>query len=60
MAHILNLQPKLSTSSGTLVLDQSMGSEFGSYSHGICIYGKQGGNSHLKLYSSSSNSVCDV
>ena len=45
----LNVQPKSSTSSETLVLDQSMSSEFGSDSHGINVYGRQGGNSHLKV-----------
>ena len=56
----LNVQPKSSTSSETLVLDQSMSSEFGSDSHGINVYGRQGGNSHLKFYNSRSGSVCNV
>ena len=37
-----------------------MSSEFGSYSHGINVYGRQGGNSHLKFYNSRSGSVCHV
>ena len=53
-------QPKSSTSSTTLVLDQSMSSEFGSDSHGINIYGRQCGNSHLKFHNSKSDSVCNV
>ena len=56
----LNVQPKSSTSSETLVFDQSMSSEFGSGSHGINVYGRQGGNSHLKFYNSRSGSVCNV
>ena len=56
----LNVQPKSSTSSGTLVFDQSMSSEFGSDSHGINVYGRQGGNSHLKFYNGRSGSVCNV
>ena len=56
----LNVQPKSSTSSETLVLDQSMSSEFGSDSHGISVYGRQGGNSHFKFYNGRSNSVCNV
>ena len=45
----LNVQPKSSTSSETLVFDQSFSTEFGSDSHGINVYGRQGGNSHLKI-----------
>ena len=56
----LNVQPKSSTSPETLVFDQSMNSEFRSDSHGINMYGRQGGDSHLKFYSSRSNSVCNV
>ena len=56
----LNVQPKSSTSSETLVFYQPMSSEFGSDSHGINIYGRQGGNSHLKFYNSRSGSVCNV
>ena len=56
----LNVQPKSSTSSETLVFDQSFSTEFGSDSHGINVYGRQGGNSHLKLYSSRGGSVCNV
>ena len=55
-----NVQPKSSTSSETLVLDQSMSSEFGSDSHCKNVYGRQGGNSHLKLYNSNSGSVCNI
>ena len=56
----LNVQPKSSTNPHTLVLDQSMSSEFGSDSHGMNAFGRQGGNSHLKLYNSRSASVCNV
>ena len=42
----LNVQPKSSTSSETLVFDQSFSTEFGSDSHGINVYGRQGGNYH--------------
>ena len=42
----LNVQPKSSTSSETLVFDQSFSTGFGSDSHGINVYGRQGGNSH--------------
>ena len=56
----LNVQPKSSTSSRTLVLDQSFSTEFGSDSHGINVYGRQGGNSHLKFYNGRSGSVCNV
>ena len=45
----LNVQPKSSTSSETLAFDQSFSTEFGSDSHGINAYGRQGGNSHLIL-----------
>ena len=41
----LNVQPKSSTSSETLVFDQPFSSESGSDSHGINVYGRQGGNS---------------
>ena len=40
----LNVQPKSSTSSETLVLDQSFSTEFGSDSHSVYVYGRQGGN----------------
>ena len=43
------VQPKSSTSSETLVFDQPFSTEFGSDSHGINVYGRQGGNSHLKV-----------
>ena len=56
----LNVQPKASTSSETLVFDQSFSSEFGSDSHGINVYGRQGGNSHLNFYNGKSGSVCSV
>ena len=56
----LNVQPKSSTSSETLVFDQSFSTEFGSDSRGINAYGKQGGNSHLKFYNGRSGSVCNV
>ena len=56
----LNVQPKSSTSSETLVLDQSMSSEFGSDSHGINVYGRRGGNSRLKFYNSKGGPVCNV
>ena len=56
----LNVQQKSSTNPETLVLDQSMSSEFGSDSHGINVYGRQGGNSHLKFYNSKGGSVCNV
>ena len=56
----LSVQPKSPASSGTLVFDQPMSSEFGSDSHGINVYGRQGGNSHLKFYNSKSGSVCNV
>ena len=56
----LNVQTKSSTSSETLALDQSMSSEFGSDSHGINAYGRQGGNSHLMFYNGRSGSVCNV
>ena len=42
----LNVQPKSSTSSETLVFDQSFSTQLGSDSHGINVYGRQGGNSH--------------
>ena len=45
----LNVQPKSSTSSETLVFDQSFSTASGSDSHGINVYGRQGGNSHLKF-----------
>ena len=45
----LNVQPASSTSSETLVFDQSFSTEFGSDSHGINVYGRQGGNSHEKI-----------
>ena len=56
----LNVQPKSSTSSETLVFDQSFGTEFGSDSHGINVYGRQGGNSHLKFHNGRSGSACNV
>ena len=56
----LNVQPKSSTSSEALVFDQSFSSGFGSDSHGINVYGRQGGNSHLKFYNGRSGSVCNV
>ena len=56
----LNVQPKSPTSSDALVLDQSMSSQFGSDSHGINVYGRQGGNSHLKFHNSRSGSVYNV
>ena len=56
----INIQPKSSTSSGTLVFDQSFSTEFGSDSHGINAYGRQGGNSHFKFYNGRSGSVCNV
>ena len=56
----LNVQPKSSTSSETLVFDQSFSSEFGSDSHGINVYGRPGGNSHLEFYNDKSGSVCNV
>ena len=56
----LYVQPNSPTSSSTLVLDQSMSSEFGSDSHGINAYGRQGGNSHLTFYNGITNSVCNV
>ena len=37
-----------------------MNSEFGSYAHGIDVYGRQGGNSHLKFYNGRRNSVCNI
>ena len=43
----LNVQPKSPTSSGTLVFNQSFSTGFGSDSHGVIVYGRQGGNSHL-------------
>ena len=45
----LNVQPESSTSSETLVFDQSFSTAFGSDSHGTNVYGRQGGNSHLIL-----------
>ena len=56
----LYVQPRSSTNSATFVLDQSMSSEFGSDSHGIYVFGRQSGNSHLKFYNGRSNSVCNV
>ena len=56
----LYVQPKSSTNSATMVFDQSMSSEFGSDSHDINVYGRQGGNSHLKSYNGKSGSVCNV
>ena len=56
----LHVQPKSSTSSETLVFDQSFSTEFGSDSHGINVYGRQGGNSHLTFYNGRSGSVCNV
>ena len=56
----LNVQPKSSTSSETLVFDQSFSSKSGSDSHGINVYGRQGGNFHLKSYDRRSGSVCNV
>ena len=56
----LNVQPKSSTSSETVVFDQPFSTEFGSDSHGINVYGRQGGNSHLKFYNGRSGSVCNV
>ena len=44
----LNVQPESSTSSETLVFDQSFSTGYGSDSHGINVYGRQGGNSRLK------------
>ena len=38
----LNVQPKSSTSSETLVFDQPFSTEFGSDSHGVNVYGRQG------------------
>ena len=55
-----NVQPKSPTSSETLVFDQSFSTAFGSYSLGINVYGRQGGNSHLKFYNGRSGSVCNV
>ena len=37
-----------------------MNSDCGSGSHGINVYGRQGGNSHLKLYNGRKYSVCNV
>ena len=45
----INVQPKSSTRSETWVFDQPFSTEFGSDSHGINVYGRQGGNSHLKV-----------
>ena len=56
----LNVQPKPSTSSETWVFDQSFGTGFGLDSHGINVYGRQGGNSHVKFYNGRSGSVCNV
>ena len=56
----LNVQPKSSTSSETLVFDQSFSTGFGSDSHGINAYGRQGGSFHLKFYNGRSGSVCNV
>ena len=56
----LNVQPKSPTSFQTLVFDQSFSTEFGSDSHGINAYGRQGGNSHSKFYNGRSGSVCNV
>ena len=56
----LNVQPKSSTSSETLVFDESMSSASGSDSHGINVYGKQGGKSHLKFHNGRINSVCNI
>ena len=56
----LNVQPKSSTSSETLVFDQSFSTEVGSDSHGINVYGRQGCNSHLQFYNGRSGSVCNV
>ena len=56
----LNVQPKSSTSSETLVFDQSFSTAFGSDSDGINAYGRQGGNSHLKIHNGRSGSVCNV
>ena len=56
----LNVQPKSSTSSETWVFDQSFSTEVGSDSHGINVYGRQGGNSHLNFYNGRSGSVCNV
>ena len=56
----LNVQPKSSTTSGTLVFDKSFGPEIGSDSHCINVYGRQGGNSHLKFYNGRSGSLCNV
>ena len=56
----LNVQPKSSSSSGTWVSDQSFSTEFGPDSHGINVYGRQGGNSHLIFYNGRSGSVCNA
>ena len=56
----LNVQPKSSTSSETLVFDESFSTEFGSDSHGTKVYGRQDCNSHLKSYNGRSGSVCNV
>ena len=56
----LNAQPKSSTSSETLVFDQPFSTEFGSDSHVINAYGRQGGNFHVKIYNGRSGSVCNV
>ena len=55
-----NVQPKSSTSLQTLVFDKSFSTEFGLDSHGTNVYGRQGGNSHLKFYNGRSGSVCNV
>ena len=55
-----NVQPKSPTSSETLIFGQSFGAEFGSDSHGINVYGRQGGNSDLEFYNGRSGSVCNV
>ena len=56
----INVQPKSSTRSETWVFDQPFSTEFGSDSHGINVFGRQGGNSHFKFYNGRSGSACNV
>uniref|UniRef100_UPI004049C80D tail fiber domain-containing protein n=1 Tax=Flavobacterium sp. TaxID=239 RepID=UPI004049C80D len=56
----LYVQPKSTTSFETLIFDQSFSTAFGSDSHGVNVFGRQGGDSHLKFYNSRSNSNCNV
>ena len=43
-----------------MVFDQSFSTEFGPYSHGINVYGRQRGSSQPKFYNGRSGSVCNV